>query len=86
MEKLFTYESTGLSPEQVKALAEENEPLFDVNTCRVCGCTDDNACPGGCWWVEPDLCSRCAEMPTQERNTESELTPAFTPNCERNNG
>lgn len=31
-----------------------------INRCRVCGCTDDNACPGGCSWVEPDLCSKCA--------------------------
>lgn len=30
-------------------------------TCRVCGCTDDMACLGGCYWVEPDLCSRCVE-------------------------
>lgn len=29
--------------------------------CRVCGCTDDHACPGGCYWVEYDLCSACAE-------------------------
>ena len=29
--------------------------------CRVCGCTQHNACPGGCYWVEPDLCSACAE-------------------------
>ena len=29
--------------------------------CRVCGCTWDNACPGGCYWVEDDLCSHCAE-------------------------
>ncbi len=29
--------------------------------CRVCGCTDDNACLGGCWWIEPDLCSACAD-------------------------
>lgn len=29
--------------------------------CRVCGCTWDNACPGGCHWVEPDLCSQCAD-------------------------
>lgn len=29
--------------------------------CRVCGCTQNNACPGGCYWVEPDLCSACAE-------------------------
>ena len=27
--------------------------------CKVCGCTDLNACPGGCSWVEPDLCSKC---------------------------
>ena len=29
--------------------------------CRVCGCTDDNACPGGCYWMEDDLCSECAK-------------------------
>ena len=28
--------------------------------CRSCGCTDARACPGGCYWVEPDLCSACA--------------------------
>ena len=28
--------------------------------CRVCGCTQDNACEGGCSWEEPDLCSSCA--------------------------
>ena len=28
--------------------------------CRVCGCTWNNACPGGCYWVEWDLCSGCA--------------------------
>jgi hypothetical protein len=27
--------------------------------CRVCGCTDDHACEGGCVWIEPNLCSRC---------------------------
>lgn len=27
--------------------------------CRVCGCTDARACPGGCSWVELDLCSAC---------------------------
>jgi hypothetical protein len=30
-----------------------------LRTCRVCGCTDDHACPGGCYWVEDDLCSQC---------------------------
>lgn len=35
--------------------------------CRVCGCTEDNACDGGCAWVtgedntlEADLCTACA--------------------------
>lgn len=27
--------------------------------CRVCNCTDAQACPGGCSWVGPDLCSAC---------------------------
>ncbi len=27
--------------------------------CRMCGCTQDNACEDGCYWVEPDLCSHC---------------------------
>ena len=28
--------------------------------CRICGCTWLNGCPGGCYWVEDDLCSSCA--------------------------
>jgi NTP pyrophosphatase (non-canonical NTP hydrolase) len=28
--------------------------------CRICGCTQNHACPGGCYWVEDDLCSQCA--------------------------
>ncbi len=39
--------------------------MFDIEFCRVCGCTEDEACEGGCWWVEHDfelgsLCSSCA--------------------------
>jgi hypothetical protein len=29
--------------------------------CRVCGCTENHACPGGCYWVDVDLCSACRE-------------------------
>lgn len=31
-------------------------------TCSQCGCTDDQACKGGCSWVDPEhtLCSACA--------------------------
>lgn len=32
----------------------------EVRTCRECGCTDAEACEGGCEWVEDDLCSNCA--------------------------
>jgi hypothetical protein len=30
--------------------------------CRTCGCTDARACPGGCSWVEADLCSACVPV------------------------
>lgn len=32
-----------------------------ITQCRACGCTDDFACDGGCYWFRPDLCSACAE-------------------------
>ena len=37
-----------------------------MRSCRGCGCTDLNACPGGCSWVLLDIdspsgiCSQCA--------------------------
>lgn len=30
--------------------------------CRICGCTDEEACwdtGSPCYWIEPDLCSAC---------------------------
>lgn len=27
--------------------------------CKRCGCTDDHACEGGCFWVTDNLCSKC---------------------------
>jgi hypothetical protein len=35
-----------------------------VRTCRRCGCTDEQACPGGCHWVADDLCSACPPTST----------------------
>lgn len=38
-------------------------------TCIYCGCTDSQACPGGCSWVwinydtGKGICSRCEGMP-----------------------
>lgn len=36
-----------------------SEIIEDEAVCRVCGCTCNNACAGGCYWVEEDLCSQC---------------------------
>jgi hypothetical protein len=35
--------------------------------CRMCGCTDLQACPEGCWWVGPNLCSSC-DYPRDRRD------------------
>lgn len=35
-------------------------------TCRVCGCTESHGCPGGCYWVEKDLCSLCEAISAAE--------------------
>ena len=47
--------------------------------CRLCKCTDWRACAGGCHWVEPDLCSRCAAFEAQmvqpQTKNESRNTP-----------
>lgn len=37
------------------------ERVAAEQVCRVCGCTQQNACPGGCSWVEEDLCSSCTD-------------------------
>lgn len=41
-------------------------------TCSQCGCTDDNACAGGCSWVDEDhtLCSACAEPDVDHHSAE----------------
>ena len=36
-------------------------PFDPPMQCRECCCTDECACPGGCYWVEPGLCSTCAD-------------------------
>ena len=43
-----------LSPTSTAALADLPDWV-----CRVCGCTDDDACASACWWVDRHLCSSC---------------------------
>lgn len=39
-------------------------------SCRVCGCTEEKPCKGGChWWAGGHVCSRCVER------AEALLTP-----------
>jgi protein gp37 len=38
-------------------------------TCVVCGCTENNACEGGCSWIENtmlDICSKCGNAKTMK--------------------
>lgn len=37
------------------------EDALDERVCVVCGCTEAEACPGGCAWVSDDanLCTAC---------------------------
>ncbi|HZU87410.1 MAG TPA: phage Gp37/Gp68 family protein [Anaerolineaceae bacterium] len=30
--------------------------------CQVCGCSDERACEGGCYWVSCELCSKCENI------------------------
>lgn len=34
-----------------------------LGECRACGCTDESACAGGCYWIDDahTLCNRCKE-------------------------
>jgi hypothetical protein len=35
--------------------------FFENLVCSVCGCSEMDACPGGCSWVGPGICSACVE-------------------------
>lgn len=62
---------TKSSKKETKAASDET-PAPKVRACRICGCTDDNACLVDnipCHWVEADLCSACAENGNREKPT-----------------
>lgn len=42
--------------------------------CRECGCTNEEACPGGCSWIEPDLCSACVASDDEPDLAENPVT------------
>ena len=56
----------GLDLEALQA-RRAGEVAAPVRACRVCGCTDDQACVGSgrpCSWAGPDLCTQCVAVPT----------------------
>jgi len=51
----------------------DSEICRQAQVCRVCGCTENNACMINgmpCHWVEPDLCSDCADRANKEKEEE----------------
>jgi hypothetical protein len=49
--------------EEKAAASAEGGEISSPRRCRVCGCTDETPCPGGCFWVAADLCSNCGASP-----------------------
>ena len=52
---------------RTKKTKSEEIQTSNKRSCRICGCTDDNACVDEetgetCTWVEDDLCSNCEPM------------------------
>lgn len=47
------------------AKMKKKKPVAREVHCRICGCTYMRPCPGGCGWVEGDLCSICSAFRDQ---------------------
>jgi hypothetical protein len=45
--------------------------------CKECGCTEDKACRGGCYWViitpTRNLCSKCVKKDNDQKRKEREV-------------
>ncbi len=54
------------------AVARDARRIRGERACRVCGCTEWDACMDlfgdPCHWVEADLCSACTYEPATERD------------------
>lgn len=47
------------NPDKAEADRQARIAAGEEEVCRVCGCSDTKACPDGCMWAEPGLCSSC---------------------------
>jgi hypothetical protein len=50
-------------PGQQRVCEGPDLAVLGIRACRVCGCTQESACEGGCYWVAEDLCSSCSGAP-----------------------
>ncbi len=49
------------APKELEINSAATDPAAPaVRSCRGCGCTEQDGCPGGCFWVLPRYCSVCA--------------------------
>ena len=62
--KMFSWHHTtienGVTPRSCsrpRPVTLEPPDYDEERACRICGCTEYDPCPGGCSWVEEDLCS-----------------------------
>ena len=66
IEKIMTSKKTSNIAEAIQKGAfyahDYNQGLESINeTCKYCGCTENKACLGGCYWIKPSVCSKCAD-------------------------
>ena len=47
--------------------------------CTICGCTQEKACAGGCYWIKPGLCSNHALKQQPEKHGIPVLLSAIIP-------
>jgi hypothetical protein len=50
--------------------------------CKICGCSDNKACEGGCSWVEPNLCSNCEEKRYSQNERAKEIVGLRRTDCQ----
>ena len=53
-----------LLTDHLPPLPEDGPPMVPVSVgsvCSTCGCTEGDACPGGCSWLSDDRCSSCKQ-------------------------
>lgn len=60
LEAFFVDVLQGALPEYFGQTAAMRIPSLIGQVCRECGCSQEDACAGGCAWAKDDLCTACA--------------------------